>query len=106
MLSIRMGTVFRAAAMAASVAALALPARADDLLATLSLDMSPETAWPTGSAQETHTADATTSAAPLPTVIPPANAAQPPAKPESAAAQPAPAPAPAHSNPNPPASGT
>jgi hypothetical protein len=79
--------VFRASAMVASVAALALPARADDLLATLSLDMSSETAWPTATEQPTQTADAST---PAPT-IPPTNTT-PAAKPESAAAQPAPAP--------------
>ena len=88
MSSMRTASLFRAAAMAASVVAIALPARADDLLATLSLDMSPETAWPTASDQPMLTAEAAT---PAPT-IPPADVAEP-AKPASAAAQPAPAPA-------------
>src|SRR5580692_7895190 len=99
MSSTRIGTVFRAAAMAVSVAALALPARADDLLATLSLDMSPDTAWPIATDHPVQTADASTSGT-TGSVIPPANAAQP-ATPETAAAQPAPAPANPNPNPSP-----
>ena len=62
--------IFRTMAMGAAMVAFTGAASADDLLATLSLDMSPETAWPIApaSTDESVTAD---SSAPAP-VIPPA----------------------------------
>ena len=78
--------IFRTMAMGAAMVAFTGAASADDLLATLSLDMSPETAWPIApaSTDESVTAD---SSAPAP-VIPPA-AAPAPANPPAAASAPA-----------------